>query len=206
MSVQLEPEKVPGTRDKILEAAERLISLHGTEGFQLKDVADSVGIRPPSVYAHFDGKEAISREVASRQYRGIYMELDTGDLETADPAELMRLLIQRAVQYFDSHPGHLRLVVRDLAQQALASQQPETLKFETWTKITSNFQKIVTRGIDAGQFRVMRPAAAFSQIVGAIVVNLCWYGWDEQGHPKSGVEVSQVVEESQEMALRLLAA
>jgi AcrR family transcriptional regulator len=207
MAARIDPEKAsPGTRDKILEAAERLISLHGTEGFQLKDVADAVGIRPPSVYAHFDGKDAISREVAFRLYRGIYLEVDPSDLETGDPAELMRNLIHRIVRYFEKHPGHLRLVLRDIAHSAFAAEQTEPPTLETWTKTTSIFQRIVERGIESGQFRSIRSAAALSQIVGAILVNLCWFGWDDQGHPKSGVTVSDVVVESQEMALRLLRA
>jgi len=202
-----DPEKAsPGTREKIMEAAERLIALHGTEGFQLKDVADAVGIRPPSIYAHFDSKEAISREVAFRLYRGIYEKLSADDFEHGDPAELMANLVKRAVQYFEAHPGHLRLVLRDLAHTAFAPEETEPPTFQTWSKITADFQTIVARGIESGQFRPIRPAAAFSQIVGAIVVNLCWYGWDEHGHPKSGVAVSEVIVETQAMASRLLRA
>ncbi len=207
MADRNDPEKAsPGTREKILEAAERLIALHGTEGFQLKDVADAVGIRPPSIYAHFDGKEAISREVAFRLYRGIHQKLNSDDFESDDPTELMANLVKRAVQYFEGHPGHLRLVLRDLAHTAFAPEETEPPTFQTWSKITESFQTTIARGIESGQFRPIRPAAAFSQIVGGIVVNLCWYGWDEEGNPKSGVPVSEVVKESQELALRLLRA
>jgi len=52
-SRQDEESRSPGTREKILEAAERLIAAHGAEGLQLEDVADAVGIRPASVYVHY---------------------------------------------------------------------------------------------------------------------------------------------------------
>jgi AcrR family transcriptional regulator len=196
----------PGTRDKILDVAERLIARHGTEGFQLKDVADGVGIRPPSVYAHFDGKQAISREVAFRLYHGIAERLAIDGVETGDPSGLLGRVVERTVGYFTSHPGHLRLVLRDLAHTAFANEETEPPTNEAWQRTTRTFEVIMERGIELGQFRPIRPAAALSQIVGAIVVNMCWYGWDEEGHPTAMVSTSQIVEESQQMAQRLLRA
>lgn len=205
MSIDTEPEaRSPGTRDKILDVAERLIALYGTEGFQLKDVADRVGIRPPSVYAHFDGKQAISREVAFRLYHGIGDRLELEDVESGDPVDLLERIVARAVEYFADHPGHLRLVLRDLAHTAFAPELTDPPTNRMWRRTTGTFERIVQRGVEQGRFREMRLGAALSQIVGAIVVNMCWHGWDEEGHPKAGVPTARVVEESQQMAVRLL--
>jgi len=54
------------TRDRILEVAEEIISRSGMEGMRLKDVAARVGIQPPSIFAHFEGREAIGNAVAAR--------------------------------------------------------------------------------------------------------------------------------------------
>ena len=47
------------TRERILDAAEALFAERGFEGTTLRDVASSVGIRNPSLYNHFDSKDAL---------------------------------------------------------------------------------------------------------------------------------------------------
>jgi AcrR family transcriptional regulator len=202
-----DPEKSsPDTREEILEAAERLIALHGIEGFQLTDVARAVGIRPPSIYAHFDGRDAIAREVAHRLYRGIQAELEVDRFERGDPTKELRRLVRKAVRYYAQRPAHLRLTLRDLAQTAFPRGDGETSPVPVWNEIAESFALLVRRGVAAGQFRRLRPAAAHAQIVGAILLNLCWDGWDEEGNPIPGVPLGRVERESEEMALRVLRA
>jgi AcrR family transcriptional regulator len=195
----------PGTREKILEAAERLIAAHGPEGFQLKDVADAVGIRPPSVYAHFESRDAICRAVAQRLYDGIVAAVRID--QTRDPMEALLQLLEDYVRYLADRPAHLRLVLRDLAYTAFPSEDPETPSMEeAWQAMSKAFRALVQRGIDAGRFRPLRPDSVQAQLVGAIATNLCWGGWDEAGNPIAGVPIEEIVRESQDLAVRLLRA
>jgi len=112
----------PGTREKILEAAERLTATHGAEGFQLKNVADAVGIRSPSVYAHFESRDAICRAVAHRLYDGIMATVSID--QTRDPMEALLQLLDDYVHYLADRPAHLRLVLRDPANAAFPTEAP----------------------------------------------------------------------------------
>lgn len=195
----------PSTREKILEAAERLIAARGAEGFQLKDVADAVGIRSPSVYAHFESRDAICRAVAHRLHDGIMaaVRLD----QTRDPMEALLQLLDGYVRYLADRPAHLRLVLRDLAYTAFPTEAPETPSMEEARQAMSEaFSALVQRGIDAGRFRPLRPDSVQAQLVGAIAANLCWGGWDEAGNPIAGVPIEEIVRESQDLAVRLLRA
>jgi len=137
-----DPEKAsPGTREKILEAAEWLIALHGIEGFQLTDVADAVGIRPPSVYAHFEGREAIAQEVAYRLYRGIQTELKTDRFERGDPSKELRRVIRKVARYYAQHPAHLRLTLRDLNQTAFPGGDGEAPSVRVWDEIAESWDR-----------------------------------------------------------------
>jgi AcrR family transcriptional regulator len=192
-----------GTREKILEAAERLIAAHGAEGLQLKDVADAVGIRPPSIYAHFESRDAICRAVARRLYGGIMaaVKLD----RSHDPMEALLQALDDYVRYLAGRPAHLRLVLRDLAYTPLATEDSKTAsKEEAWQAKSEAFRALVRRGIDAGRFRPLRPERVEAQLVGAIAANLCWGGWDEAGHPIAGVPIEEIVRESRDLAVRLL--
>lgn len=52
-----------GTREQAVRAARRLIQTRSYLGFSFQDVADTVGVRKPSLYHYFPSKEALGAEV-----------------------------------------------------------------------------------------------------------------------------------------------
>jgi AcrR family transcriptional regulator len=52
-------ERHTATRREILDVAWRLGRERGLGGWSLRDVADAVGMRPPSLYVYFDSKNAV---------------------------------------------------------------------------------------------------------------------------------------------------
>ncbi len=54
------------TEERILDAAEACFARKGYAGTTLRDVADAVGIRIPSLYNHFSSKENLYRAVLER--------------------------------------------------------------------------------------------------------------------------------------------
>jgi len=54
------------TRERILDAAEALFAQHGYDGTTLRDVAQRVGLRIPSLYNHFASKESLYAAVLDR--------------------------------------------------------------------------------------------------------------------------------------------
>jgi len=54
---------VPGTRDRIVDAALRLFSERGTSGVSVREVADAAGVTVPGLYYHFAAKADLIREV-----------------------------------------------------------------------------------------------------------------------------------------------
>ncbi len=49
----------PGTKQKALREAHGLLQKYGYGGFSFQHIADSLGIKKPSLYAHFESKEAL---------------------------------------------------------------------------------------------------------------------------------------------------
>ena len=93
-----------GRRDEILDAAAQLFAERGYPGAGMDDIGAAVGITGPSVYKHFPAKEAILMAIGRRSA----MRLEAGAMAagflTADPAELLALLVDSYVQNITASP------------------------------------------------------------------------------------------------------
>ena len=98
--------EAPSTAERILDVAERCFARKGFAGTTLRDVAEGVGIRIPSLYNHFDGKESLYAAVLAR---GMTPILD---------------LLARSIASGDDDAGtDPRALVRDV--MALLGERPE---------------------------------------------------------------------------------
>ena len=64
-------------RAQVLEAARSLADTHGVEALSIKQLADTLGIKPPSVYAHFAGLPELRRGLALWGFRALEQQLST---------------------------------------------------------------------------------------------------------------------------------
>ena len=53
-------------REKLLDAAEKLVQDRGLNAVSFQDLADAVGLRKPSVFHHFPNKEVLARALIER--------------------------------------------------------------------------------------------------------------------------------------------
>jgi TetR/AcrR family transcriptional regulator len=101
------------TAERILDAAEGLFAERGFAGTTLRDVAARVGIRNPSLYNHFESKEALYEAVLARGI-GPLMEALTAFLEDPsprgrNPAEV----VERVMKLLARRPQLPRLVLHE---------------------------------------------------------------------------------------------
>lgn len=61
-------EVTPGTRQRILEAAERLFAEHGFAGTSLRAIIREAGVNLAAVHYHFGSKEALLEAVVARHF------------------------------------------------------------------------------------------------------------------------------------------
>ncbi|NPU94238.1 MAG: TetR/AcrR family transcriptional regulator [Gammaproteobacteria bacterium] len=99
------------TKEKIIDEAESLAALHGIEHLKLQDVADKIGIKLPSVYAHFSGREDILAAMGARISKGIGQLYIARTGET--PIETLKRSAQDLLKMLGEHPAYFRLMLRD---------------------------------------------------------------------------------------------
>jgi AcrR family transcriptional regulator len=116
-AIDSDAQSTPTTREAIREAALLAFSLHGYEGTSLNDIAESVGIRRPSLLHHFASKEILYGEVfaqfADKWFQAIGDVVDTPPHQTLDAWEKVDTVITAGFVFFRENPDFVRLVRRE---------------------------------------------------------------------------------------------
>ena len=193
------------TRERILDEAEYIIAVKGPEGFTLQEVAERVGIRPPSVFSHFKGIPAVVEEVYKRVLEVMSVALEVEETEYSE--ETFRRLIRSYVTYLASNPAHSRLILQQLAsgsrdRAALQSFESGVTLFE---RFVGPLATLIANAVDKGVIRPVSQDTLFSFISGAIVCRLAWneyQDWEQEGWDEL---VEEICREAEMLALRFVA-
>jgi AcrR family transcriptional regulator len=101
------------TAARILDAAEALFAERGYEGTTLRDVAARVGLRIPSLYNHFAGKESLYAAVLERGLGPVLEVLgefsEPGREAYRDPQQV----VERVMRILAARPALPRLVLHE---------------------------------------------------------------------------------------------
>ena len=101
------------TRDKILDAAEYLITRKGVYGFNLNDIAQLVEIKVPSIYKHFKNKDEVLIEVSMRFVS--LLSLQFQEYLALDFEDALQKVLGEFVDFNLAHPAFVRLALVDFA-------------------------------------------------------------------------------------------
>ena len=161
------------TKEKILAAAQDLIQTRSFHGFSFQDLADRVGIRKPSLYHHFDSKDAIALAVLERASDWVRAQMAKVDGE--DPAARLERYFE---MFRDIHGRGERMCpggsFASLFGGVSSSVQSALHRF---TKLHLDLLEIIVReGAERGQFQIkdQRPRDVAMQIFagaqGALII------------------------------------
>lgn len=106
-------ERREATRREILDAAWMLAREQGLAQLTLRQVAERVGMRAPSLYTHFDSKNAIYDAMFADAWTQLLYIVEGTDASPASPRAILRESAQR---FFD-------FAVVDLARHQLMNQR-----------------------------------------------------------------------------------
>ena len=97
-----ERERV-ATRQKILNAARRMLVQHGYEGTTMRAIAAKIGYTPTAIYHYFKDKDALVAELSAIDYRAFSQALQrTGT--TGDPLDRLAKIGAAYVEFGLTHP------------------------------------------------------------------------------------------------------
>lgn len=194
---------VVNTRERILIAAEELIALRGVDSVELKDIAERVGIRSPSIFAHFNGLEAVVSAVGQRLTERIILSWRPFNFEES-PEKRLRRGVQGLVEHFAENPATVRMMLRGMGGPTKTGEARE--RVDAWRAMVAQpISELFKAGVRAGEFRKnVRVEGFMAQMLGAIIVNLVFAGWDEHGKLKTTIPLSRLQKEAEDLAMGIV--
>jgi AcrR family transcriptional regulator len=100
------------TIEQVLDVAVEVMAEQGVAGLTLGEVARRMGIRPPSLYGYFDGKNALYDALFERGWRLLLEALAETRARTAgaEPLVAHRARMDDFVRWAVEHPAHSALM------------------------------------------------------------------------------------------------
>lgn len=105
------------TAYRIIDAAEELFALKSYEGTTLREIAKKVGIREPSIYAHFPNKEAIYGAVIDRALIPFYNEINNWNKSDLTLRELFDIP-KKLLALHSEHPHAAQILHKEFNSPA----------------------------------------------------------------------------------------
>jgi len=165
------------TRELIIDEAERIIAHRGLEGLKLDDIAEILGVKRPSLYTHFNGRDGILAAVAERTFR-LFSEQFPDD-GGEDPAATLSEGVRRMVAFLSEHKAYACLMARDFATptglpavNTVLEPADEASRPRILQPLYQRLEAILERGYTMGKFEKTDAYLFLTTVAGAIMCNL----------------------------------
>jgi len=194
----------------ILDEAERLIGKNGYDALRLKDIADAIGIRVPSIYGHYSGRDSVIAGVAIR-YIDALADLFPYDGET-NPTQALVAGVRGCVRHWIEHPAYTRLRLRDLEAPGgmpeldwvAGGSAAENSQEGPVVPVFAGLTAILQDGHERGEFRKIEVIRFWRDLSGATLMALTYPDQRVLDGTASQEEVEKLVLEIEDLALRLV--
>ena len=157
---------------QIIKAALEVFGECGLANARLQDIAERAGVSKGTIYLYFPNKEELFREMVRQTAVAAIERAEQADVAGTPSNQLVAFM--RGYWAFVRSPAFstiYRLVLGEL------HQFPDLAKFYAH-EVVARGQKllsaIISRGIEAGEFREIDPMVAARMLVAIIVMNGIW--------------------------------
>lgn len=157
-------------REQILTEATRLFSAHGFDGTSLKEIADKVGIRKPSLLYHFRSKDDLRRAVLEQMLHHWNDVLPRLLTAAASGRGQFDGVVDEMVAFFAADPDRARLLVRELLDRPADIAALIKVYVRPWASVAADF---IRKGQEQEHLhREVDPEAYVVQLISLVVAGV----------------------------------
>jgi AcrR family transcriptional regulator len=155
------------TRERILEAAERLFAEHGFDSVSMPDIAQASGITAGAIYKHFDGKADLFFEVVRRVVQSAPTPAATGE-----GAPIAPLLSSIAAMYTTPKLKRLRQLALEIHYASVKHPRVERLLRQSLDRTIAEISNQVAGAQRAGELDPALDPELLASAVMAFIMGL----------------------------------
>lgn len=139
------------TRDKLIDAGEKLFAERGLSGVSIRELAKEAGTNSALISYHFGGKEGLYAAIIDKQFSPIRLLLDSVGVLKASPGEKIIRYAQGVAIVHSRAPFLTKFLMREILNQPSPFFEPFIQKYirRVYGFLTTTLQE----GIDCGEFR-----------------------------------------------------
>ena len=153
-------------KQEILEAAQQLFSQKGYNAASMRDVAKALDIKPASLYSHYDSKDDILWEIATRCANEFHVQVGPFANEEIPVQKRLEKMIK----------AHVRVIVKNINASAIFFHEWKHLnepRRSEYAKSISDYQvlfrNLIKEGMDKQIFREdLRPGFTTAMILSSV--------------------------------------
>jgi AcrR family transcriptional regulator len=160
------PQSETETRNRILQAAQRLFARRGYDGTTTRDLAQAAGVAEGTLFRHFENKKAILIEVATKGWVEILTDLLT-ELSEMGSYKAVAQVMRRRMMRISENADMMRVCFME------AQFHPELrdrIQSEVIMKMTDVAEAFFQTAMDRGIYRRTNPKIVAQVFLGMFAV------------------------------------
>ncbi len=173
-------------RHQLVVRAAALFDERGYHQTSVEDVAEACGIRKPTLYHYFSGKEEILFWIHEEFIDLLIARQEAREQKGMPATEALREIMADVLGLLTTHPGYVRVFFehhRELKGEARAAIRAKRDAYQ------ASIERLFERGIAEGEFRGIEPRLATLVLAGMCNWAFHWY---DPGGPLSSAEIAEV--------------
>lgn len=173
-------------RDLIIDAAIELFHRNGYHATSMRDIAQLVKIKKPSLYHHFDSKEEILRAILQLGMDTLIGELERIAHADEDPVSKLYAAVMAHASIIAENPQAAFIFLREDRGLGAEYLKEYVAKRDHFERL---FRLIVEEGINKGLFRNLDVTITVQALLGMVNWMTRWY---RQEGRLSAVEIAEI--------------
>lgn len=155
-----------------MEQAARLFDKASYNGVNMDDIAATAGIAKPTLYHYFGSKDEILYGIYDALLDELLGRMEARVEAKLDSRQLLLEIMSDVLEMMDSHRGHIRALYEH--HRELPAERWNVIR-EKRDHYEAGVRRIVTDGIEQGEFREVDPVLTTHAVLGMCNWAYQWY-------------------------------
>lgn len=148
------PPEAPGSKDRILDVAERLFAQRGFAATSMRNIAQGAGVNVATLYYHCGSKDELFVSIYSRVVEQMIGWIGETFKAGGDFRFMVAEILDHVIEYLALHPSIARLLMRsDLGEMPKANHD----KREVYRPLLETVTRVINARVERGEIRTIDP-------------------------------------------------